>query len=51
MGIRSVSEVPGATAIALVWVALSLAGAIAVGLIGIPLFEGLSGGNEEKVFI
>ncbi|MCU0845224.1 MAG: sodium/proline symporter PutP [Spirochaetes bacterium] len=51
MGIRSGSEVPGATAIALVWVALSLAGAIAVGLIGIPLFKGLSGGNEEKVFI
>ncbi len=51
MGIRSGSEVPGATAIALVWVALSLCGAIAVGLIGIPLFDGLSGGEEEKVFL
>ena len=51
MGIRSGSEVPAATAIALVWVAVSLAGAIAVGLIGIPLFEGLSGGDEEKVFL
>lgn len=51
MGIRSGSEVPAATAIALVWVAVSLTGAIAVGLIGIPLFEGLSGGDEEKVFL
>jgi sodium/proline symporter len=51
MGIRSGAAVPGATAIALVWVAVSLAGAIAVGLIGIPLFEGLSGGDEEKVFL
>ncbi len=51
MGMRSGSEAPGTTAIALVWVALSLAGAIAVGLIGISLFDGLSGGDEEKVFI
>ncbi|HNU92245.1 MAG TPA: sodium/proline symporter PutP [Spirochaetota bacterium] len=51
MGIRSGAEVPGAMAIALVWVAVSLAGAITVGLIGIPLFEGLTGGEEEKVFL
>jgi len=37
--------------IAIVWVFLSLGGAVAAGLIGIAMFENLSGGHEEKVFI
>jgi sodium/proline symporter len=37
--------------IAIVWVFLSLAGAIAAGLIGIAMFDNLSGGEQEKVFI
>ncbi|NJB69441.1 sodium/proline symporter [Desulfobaculum xiamenense] len=51
MGIRSVRELPKATAIALVWVLISLAGAVMVGMIAIPMYEGLTGGEQEKVFI
>ena len=38
-------------AIAIVWVFLSLGGAVIVGFIGIAMFKNLSGGEEEKVFI
>ncbi|MBN1495581.1 MAG: sodium/proline symporter PutP [Spirochaetes bacterium] len=51
MGIKSADRLSRSTVIALVWVVVSLAGAVAVGLIGIPLFPGLAGGEEEKVFI
>lgn len=51
MGIRSVHELPKATAVALIWVVISLAGAVVVGMVAIPMFNGLSGGNQEKVFI
>lgn len=51
MGIRSAAELPKATVIALVWVAVSLGGAVAAGMAAIPLFDGLSGGEQEKVFI
>jgi sodium/proline symporter len=37
--------------IAIVWVFISLAGAIAIGLVGIGMFETLSDGEQEKVFI
>ncbi len=37
--------------IAIIWVFLSLTGACAAGLVGIGLLPGLSGGEEEKVFI
>jgi sodium/proline symporter len=37
--------------IAIVWVTVSLGGAVIIGLIGIGMFENLSGGQEEKVFI
>jgi len=37
--------------IAIIWVLLSLSGAVAVGFIGIAMFENLSNGQEEKVFI
>lgn len=51
MGISSAKELPKATVIAVVWVLISLGGAVAVGLISIPMFEGLGGGDQEKVFI
>jgi sodium/proline symporter len=37
--------------IAIVWVLISLAGAVGIGLVGIGMFDELSGGEEEKVFI
>lgn len=51
MGIRSVHELPKATMIALVWVIISLVGAVVTGMVAIPMFTGLSGGDQEKVFI
>ena len=51
MSIKSIKELPRSTAIAMIWVTISLTGAVFVGLIGIPIFPGLSGGTEEKVFI
>jgi sodium/proline symporter len=37
--------------IAIVWVALSLGGAVIIGLISIGMFDNLTDGEEEKVFI
>ena len=51
MGIRSVRDLPKATAIAVIWVAISLGGAVVVGMVAIPMFDGLGGGEQEKVFI
>jgi len=51
MGIRSARELPKSMTIALIWVVISLTGAVAVGLISIPMFSSLSGGEQEKVFI
>ena len=51
MGIKSEKNLPQAMRIAIVWVIVSLAGAVCVGFISIPLFQGLRGGDEEKVFI
>ncbi|MGL6293353.1 sodium:solute symporter family transporter [Eubacterium aggregans] len=51
MGIRSIKDLPKSMTIAIVWVIVSLAGAILVGLLSIPLFPGLSGGSQETVFI
>lgn len=51
MGISSVRELPKATIIAVVWVLISLGGAVVVGLVSIPMFDGLAGGEQEKVFI
>ena len=44
MGIDSVKDIPKARKIAIVWCLSSLAGALLVGLLSIPLFKGLSGG-------
>jgi sodium/proline symporter len=51
MSIKSADKLGKSMAIAIVWVFLSLCGAVIIGLIGIAMFDGLSGGEEEKVFI
>jgi sodium/proline symporter len=51
MGIKSIKKIPNAMKIAIIWVFISLIGAVIVGLISIPMFEGLTGGDQEKVFI
>ncbi len=51
MGINSAKELPKAAAIAIVWVFISLIGAICVGLIAIAIFHDLPKGDSEKVFI
>lgn len=51
MGIKSISQLPKARIIAIVWVAVALVGAILVGIVAIPLFPGLSGGAQETVFM
>ncbi len=51
MSIKSVDKLGKSMAIAMVWVFLSLTGAVVVGFIGMAMNENLSGGEEEKVFI
>jgi sodium/proline symporter len=51
MSIKSIDTIGKSMAIAIIWVFLSLCGAVIIGFIGIPMFDGLRGGEEEKVFI
>ena len=53
MSIKNVNELKKSRRIAMVWVVISLIGAIAIGLLGIPLFKNISelGGDSEKIFI
>ena len=51
MSIKSVHKLRRSMSIAIVWVFLSLSGAVAVGLVGVAMYKGLSDGREEKVFI
>ena len=51
MSAKSLSKLKESSQIAIVWVFLSLGGAVVVGLIGIGMFDNLTGGEEEKVFI
>jgi len=51
MSIKSVDKLKKSMTIAIVWVLLSLSGAVFVGFIGIAMYDNLSGGQEEKVFI
>ncbi|MFW5862461.1 MAG: sodium/proline symporter PutP [Spirochaetota bacterium] len=51
MGIREVKELRRSMSIAITWVFISLIGAVTVGLIAIPMYPGLEGGDHEKVFI
>jgi sodium/proline symporter len=48
MSVRSVAKLRESMTIAIVWVLLSLAGAVIVGFIGIGMFEDLTGGEQEK---
>ncbi len=51
MSAQSVEKLKSSTVIAIVWVAISLTGAVAIGLVSIALFENLAQGDQEKVFI
>jgi len=51
MSIKSLNKIGKSMTIAIIWVFLSLSGAVAIGFISIAMFENLSGGEEEKVFI
>lgn len=51
MSIKSVAKLRQSMSIAIVWVLLSLAGAVAVGLISTTMFKGLGDKEAEKVFI
>ena len=51
MSIKSVNKLKRSMAIAVIWVFLSLTGAVIVGFIGIAMFDNLRDGEQEKVFI
>jgi sodium/proline symporter len=51
MSAKSISKLRQSMTIAIVWVFFALAGAIIIGLIGIGMFDNLTGGDEEKVLI
>ena len=52
MAVKSTAEIPQATRIAMTWVILSLAAAVAVGMVGtVYLNETLVGTDSEKVFL
>jgi sodium/proline symporter len=51
MSVKSPAKLGKSMAIAIVWVFVSLAGAVAVGLIGMAMFDNLKDGEQEKVFI
>ena len=51
MSVKSLAKLRESMVIAILWVLVSLAGAVTIGLVGVGMFENLSGGEEEKVFI
>ena len=51
MSIKSLNKLKRSMAIAIIWVLLSLTGAVIVGFIGIAMFDNLRDGEQEKVFI
>jgi len=51
MSAKSLTKLSESTVIAIVWVLVSLAGAVVIGLVGIGMFQSLPGGDPEKVFI
>jgi sodium/proline symporter len=51
MSVKSVGKLAESMTIAIVWVFISLGGAVIIGFIGIGMFDNLTGGDEEKVFI
>lgn len=51
MSVKNLRKLRESMSIAIVWVFISLAGAVAVGLIAIPMFPQLAKADAEKVFI
>ncbi|MHC4616703.1 MAG: sodium/proline symporter PutP [Planctomycetota bacterium] len=51
MSVKSVGKLAGSMTIAVIWVFLSLGGAVIIGFIGTGMFDNLTRGEEEKVFI
>ncbi|MHC4625868.1 MAG: sodium/proline symporter PutP [Planctomycetota bacterium] len=51
MSIKSAQKLKESMTIAIIWVFLSLGGAVIVGLMAIAKYDNLTGGEEEKVFI
>lgn len=51
MSVKSIKLLPRSITIAMVWVVISLVGAVVIGLLGIPLYADLPSGDEEKVLI
>jgi sodium/proline symporter len=51
MSIKSVRELPKSMTIAMIWVIISLIGAVIIGLLAIPMYKSLPQGDHEKVFI
>jgi sodium/proline symporter len=51
MSVKSLTRLSQSMLIAMVWVVISLTGAVMIGLVGIGMFDSLPGGDREKVFI
>jgi sodium/proline symporter len=51
MSAKSIGKLSESMTIAIVWVFFSLTGAVIIGFVGIGMFDNLTGGEEEKVFI
>ena len=51
MSAKSLAKLRESTAIAIVWVFISLTGAVVIGLVGIGMFKTLPNDDAEKVFI
>jgi sodium/proline symporter len=51
MSVESLAKLRKSMVIAIIWVFLSLTGAVTIGLVGVGVFENLAGGEQEKVFI
>lgn len=51
MSVKNIKLLPRSTTIAMIWVVISLAAAVIIGLIAIPLFEDPAQIDSEKVFI
>ncbi len=51
MSIKDVKLLPRSITIAMIWVVISLAGAVAIAFVAMPLYKGLNAGEAEKIFI
>lgn len=51
MGIKSIRLLPRSMTIAMIWVLISLTGAVLIGLLAVPFYDGLDEYTSENVFI